>query len=180
MRLHLLEIYRGPESGVETPSVFPIIGSHLKSLFFFLRGNHLESSNHKSWVCGVAGIPGPRMGKMQFVWLYVCLELGRESYSRNITGSKVCTAPMSRWLPKLEYGNVGSLLKAEGHCLGGCDDICSSLWPLCGANYINAANSDTHTHTNSCDPSFTWWSCFLLTDTHWLSQLFSFSYKVKM
>ncbi len=40
---------------------------------------------------------------------------------------------------------VGSLLKAEGHCLGGCDDICSSLWPLCGAKYINAVNSDTHT-----------------------------------
>lgn len=36
----------------------------------------------------------------------------------------------------------------------------------------------THTHSNGCDPSFTWWSCFLLTDTHWLSQSFSFSYKV--
>lgn len=101
MLLHLLEIYRGPESGVETPSVFPIICLDLKSLFFFfLKGNHLESSNHKSWLCGVAGIPGPRMGKMEFVWIRVCLELGlsvnayKESYKRNITGSRVCTAPM--------------------------------------------------------------------------------------
>jgi len=30
--------------------------------------------------------------------------------------------------------------------LGGCDDLCSLLWPLCGAKYINAANSPwTHT-----------------------------------
>ncbi len=85
------------------------------------------------------------MGKMAFVWMDVCERMNRESCSINIAGSRIWTAPMSRWLPELEHGNVGSLLKAEGHCLGGCDDICSSLWPLCGAKYINAVNSDTHT-----------------------------------
>lgn len=102
MLLHLLEIYRGPESGVETPSVFPIICLDLKSLFFFLsKGQSFGIKQPQILVVWVAGIPGPRMGKMEFVWMHVCLELGlsvnayKESYKRNITGSRVCTAPMS-------------------------------------------------------------------------------------
>lgn len=35
----------------------------------------------------------------------------------------------------------------------------------------------TRTHTQ---PSFTWWSCFLHPDTHWLSQPISFSCRVQI
>lgn len=139
MRLHLLEIYREPESGVRTPSIFPIIGSHLKSLFSSWRAITWNQATANLGCVGWLEFQGLEWDKWSLCG-WMCERMNRESYSRNIAGSRVWTAPM-----ELEYGNVGSLLKAEGDCLGGCDDICSSLWPLCGAKYINAVNSDTHT-----------------------------------
>lgn len=173
MLLHLLEIYRGPESGVETPSVFPIICLHLKSLFF-LKGNHLESSNHKSWLCGVAGIPWPRMGK-NGICVDVCVfgigfececiqriilqvpgfvqpQWAVDSWSWDMEMCGVC------WRRKvIVWEAVMIYVLHYGHCVG----PSRSMQPT----------RLGHTHPNGCDPSFTWWSCFLLTDryTGWVS-----------
>lgn len=72
MHLHLLEIYRGPESGVRTPNIFPIIGSHLKNLFSSWRAIIWNQATANIGCVGWLEFQGLEWGKLSLCgWMCV-------------------------------------------------------------------------------------------------------------